>query len=113
MRCRAGTWIEGGWPADIWRAGILCCGLLGLGSSATGCARRAPGPDECRAFAARVVGIRQSSDLELRSARERYLLLTRECLTTPFDREFLQCTELGRGFRACHVQFEMRRRAKQ
>ena len=74
------------------------------------CARKAPGPAECRSFALAVAGVRTSRDLE-RSARLRSEAdeLTRQCLVTPYDREMLRCVEETGRFRACRVRFELRR----
>jgi len=80
--------------------------VLGLG-----CQRKAPGPDECMAFAYRAVGVVHAAQLRQAAVRQRVDDLTTRCLTTPFDRELLQCVELTQRTRACTIAFEARRRA--
>jgi hypothetical protein len=84
----------------------LCCFLA---ASGLGCQRKAPGPDECVAFAQRAVGVVHPAQLRQPAVRERIDDLTTRCLTTPFDRELLQCVELTQRTRACTFEFEARR----
>jgi hypothetical protein len=78
------------------------------------CDRKAPGPDECRAFALAALGLSSEEELAGASPRRRAVrddvdAITRECLVMPYDREFLRCTlETGRG-RACRLAFDHRR----
>lgn len=76
---------------------------------ALACQRKAPGPDECRVFAYRALGLRHAEQLRLPEVRERFDTLTTRCLTTPYDRELLQCVELTGRTRACTISFEARR----
>jgi hypothetical protein len=48
-------------------------------------------------------------ELEL---RDRVDEITRECLTVPYDREVLRCTDETGRFRACLLQFELRRHGR-
>lgn len=76
------------------------------------CARKAPGPKECRQFALMASGARTYADLANPAVAEIVDNLTVECLVTPYDRELLRCaTETGR-VRACSLEFERRRRRK-
>jgi hypothetical protein len=87
---------------------VLACAL------AFACERKAPGPAECRAFALRVYGVRDETELDhgMRNGiplRESVDELTRDCLVVPYDRQLLRCaTETGR-IRACRAAFERRR----
>lgn len=63
----------------------------------TGCARKAPGPEECHAFAERWV---QVQGVRMPRARlllpedvvaEAVYLKTLECLSTPYERAFVDC----------------------
>jgi hypothetical protein len=63
------------------------------------------------AFAYRTVGVVHAAQLRQAGVRERIDDLTTRCLTTPFDRELLQCVELTQRPRACMLAFEARRRA--
>jgi hypothetical protein len=82
------------------------CFSLALLASA--CERKAPGPDECVAFAVRAVGGGEVL-MERPELRARIDDLTQRCLTTPFDRKLLSCVQLTGNARACVAQFERRR----
>jgi hypothetical protein len=82
--------------------------LLGLILLAA-CERKAPGPDECQAFAYQALGIRESRDLMRPGAIDRVEDLTRDCLTTPFDRALLRCVEETGRARYCLEDFQQRR----
>jgi hypothetical protein len=77
-----------------------------------GCARKAPGPQECRGFAIKASGARTFADLDNPKVAEIVDRLTVECLVTPYDRELLRCTEETGRVRACSLEFEQRRRAR-
>lgn len=73
----------------------------------TGCARKAPGPEECHAFAERWVQIEG-----VRIPRSRLLLpedvfadavylKTLECLSTPYERAFVECFTRSATPRLC------------
>jgi hypothetical protein len=88
------------------RRAVSCLSLV---FAAAACERKAPGPDECIAFAVRAVGggpvLMQRPEL-----RQRVDELTTRCLTTPFDKKLLECVELTGQLRSCAAQFERRRR---
>jgi hypothetical protein len=84
------------------------------GALAGGCARKAPGPTECRNFALSMFALRSEEDLGGASRRELAVRdqvdeLTRECLTLPYDRGYLRCLEETRHTVACRRAFERRR----
>ena len=79
-----------------------------------GCARKLPGPDECRAFALASLGVRPGTSATLIANADPRLdaraeALTRECLTTPWDYQLLECVSRTGNSRACLVRFEARR----
>jgi hypothetical protein len=76
---------------------------------ALACQRKAPGPDECRLFAYRALGVQRAEQLAFPEVRERVDGLITRCLTTPYDRELLQCVQLTGRMRACTLSFEARR----
>jgi hypothetical protein len=82
---------------------------------ASGCARRLPGPDECRAFALASQGIEPSTPasalVRARQLNARVEELTRQCLTTPWDYQFLNCLQNGGSQRLCKRGFDARRGA--
>jgi hypothetical protein len=78
----------------------------------SGCARRAPGPDECHDLAvAWVLGPRLSHLPTYKvgpAASQAILDRTTECLTTPYDRALVQCVTAGSMPRACLLGFATR-----
>jgi hypothetical protein len=85
--------------------------LVGL----AGCARRAPGPEECHDLALYwVLGPRARVVQRFGPAAEEAILdRTTKCLTTPYDRELVQCVTAGGPTRRCLAAFESRHRALQ
>ena len=96
------------------RAIAHCLPLLFLLS--TGCARKLPGPAECRAFALASVGVEQGTPASL-LARTRLASqaeeVTQRCLTTPWDYQLLNCLGTGGSSRVCLSRFEARRLGQQ
>jgi hypothetical protein len=84
---------------------------LSLVLLATACERKAPGPDECIAFAVQAVGGGQAL-LRRAELRDQVDELTQRCLTTPYDRRLLSCMQTTGNLRACVAQFERRRAAQ-
>jgi len=80
-------------------------GIALLAAMATGCQRKAPGPEECAQFAEAVVGAGRYVTPVIAAQIERQ---TQECLTRPYDRELLQCVLLTRQARACLASFHAR-----
>ena len=86
-----------------------CVLLLGI----AGCARRAPGPEECHelglfwVLGPRAHAVESFGEAADTAIRER----TTECLTTPYDREVVQCVTAGAPARRCFGAFQSRRRA--
>ena len=93
------------------RAIASCLPLLLL--SLSGCARKLPGPLECRALALASVQLEPSTPAALlaRSARLEAQVesLTQQCLTTPWDYQLLNCLGSGGSKRVCLIRFEARR----
>ena|SRR5690242_4159300 len=91
-------------------AGSLFVALLALG----GCARKLPGPAECRAFALAAHGIEPDAPasrvMHLRAAA-RAEEMTRQCLTTPWDYKLLSCLQTTGSTQFCLSRFEQRRLA--
>jgi hypothetical protein len=75
-----------------------------------GCERKAPGPDECLSFAYHVHGVTNGEDVRLARVRAEVDELTRECLVTPYDREYLRCIVESRRVRWCQAAFAQRRK---
>lgn len=88
---------------------VLSCTLLVLGL--VSCQRKAPGPDECVAFAKVWV---QQDKVSLRRSligADPFDELVRECLTTPFDRALIECALSGAAPQRCRAAY--RRRVEQ
>jgi hypothetical protein len=81
--------------------------------SLVGCARRLPGPAECRALALATVGVEQDTPASALSRDPRRAAqaeeITQRCLTTPWDYELLNCLAGGGRSRICLSHFEARR----
>jgi hypothetical protein len=96
----------GGMRAQASCLPLLFCALIG-----SGCARRLPGPDECRAFALASVGFQPGTPAAIVEQRPvlsaRAEELTRQCLTTPWDYQLLECLQVTGG-RACLAAFHRR-----
>jgi hypothetical protein len=90
----------------VRRLALLC--LLAL----AGCARKLPGPEECRAFALQSLGIRPDVPAVMLEQRPRLASqadeLTHTCLTKPWDYELMSCLSAGGG-QFCMARFEQRR----
>lgn len=76
------------------------------------CERKAPGPEECRAFALEVSGVRQADVLAIPNLRAHVDEVTRACLTVPYDRELIQCAATPHRLRICTLEFEERHRQR-
>jgi hypothetical protein len=88
---------------------VLSCASAML--SFAGCQRKAPGPDECVAFAKVWV---QQDKISLRRAlvgADPFDELVRDCLTTPFDRALVECALEGTAPQRCRAEY--RRRVEQ
>lgn len=92
------------------RAIASCLPLLLL--CLASCSRKLPGPAECRAFALATLGVRPGTPAVNLEVEPRLALraedLTRECLTTPYDYELMQCLGQGGGRKLCARAFEAR-----
>jgi hypothetical protein len=90
---------------------VLVLGATLLGTA--GCERRAPGPDECHALAVRWIlaehGGGRLGPRTIVVPESLVLERTTECLTTPYDRELLQCVTSGVAPRSCFRAFQARR----
>ena len=93
------------------RALASCLPLLFAALALNGCARRLPGPTECRNFALASVGFEPGTPLALVQRRPGLAAkaeeITHQCLTTPWDYQLLQCLQIT-GSRSCLVSFERR-----
>jgi hypothetical protein len=93
------------------RAIASCLGFLLL--CLPGCARKNPGPEECRAFALASIGAPPGTPASLLESRPELAAraeeVTRECLTKPWDYQVLGCLQSGGSSRVCLSRFEQRR----
>jgi hypothetical protein len=85
-----------------------CCALALV--LAGGCARKAPGPEECYDFTVRWTAAegRTAPGGRLRISEDEFVRRVNACITTPFDRKLLRCVEQGASPRLCLVAFKDR-----
>ena len=67
----------------------------------SGCARRAPSPDECVVFAEMTFGHRFEAIVQEHRAKAVFDRLVSTCLTAPFDRRVFACTNETRAPMDC------------
>ena len=86
--------------------GLVVCGLLatGLGS----CRRKAPGPDECVAFAKVWVQRRPTMTEQGLAIADPFDELVRDCLTIPYDRALVECVINGKAPERCRIEYARR-----
>jgi hypothetical protein len=98
-------------PGDRGAAGLVGLALLGVlaVTSAGGCRRSAPGPEECKTLALTAAGVSQREEVRSTALLEQVDTVTRECLVTPYDRTFIRCMEETRHYRGCRREFTRRR----
>jgi len=76
------------------------------------CQRKAPGPQECHRFALQALGIPEAAQELSPRVYAAADALTRECVTTPFDRALLRCVDQGEDPRRCLAQYQLRTQSK-
>src|ERR1043165_5436190 len=72
-----------------------------------GCRRKAPGPDECLAFAKVWVESRHLGTVPI-GAVDPFEELVRECLTAPYDRALVECVLNGKAPDRCRMEYARR-----
>ena len=90
-------------------------GLLVLSSALGGalaCARAAPGPDECVAFAEAWLRGRRAPPPSPLEADNAFDELVRRCLTEPYDRELVACVVGGNNQERCRIDYARRAEAR-
>jgi len=85
---------------------LLSCGLLAEGLA--GCRRKAPGPDECVAFAKVWVQRRPSMREQGLAVADPFDELVRDCLTIPYDRALVECVINGKVPERCRTEYRRR-----
>lgn len=80
---------------------VLSLGLLD-------CERKAPGPDECAWFAAAFVGMARDDERATFRVQAAIDEVTQLCLTTPYDRELIACSQSTNHARACFDAYKLR-----
>jgi hypothetical protein len=86
------------------RAAKLLAGVL---LALLGCQRKAPGPDECLAFAKVWVESRHLDKIPL-GVIDPFEELVRECLTAPYDRVLVECVLNGKAPDRCRMEYARR-----
>ena len=102
MRRTNTRWVAGQQSRPLaWK--LLSGGLLLLA-----CRRKAPGPDECVAFAKVWVESRHLQQLSAGTV-DPFDELVRDCLTAPYDRALVECVLNGRAPDRCRLEYVRRR----
>jgi len=101
---RSNTRWVAGQQAPARAAKLLASGLL---LAALGCQRKAPGPDECLAFAKVWVESRHLNKVPV-GALDPFEELVRECLTAPYDRALVECVLNGKAPDRCRTEYARR-----
>jgi hypothetical protein len=78
--------------------------LLGLG----GCARKAPGPEECVHFAESWFGVDRERVLRDPPLSKHFDQKIHDCLTKPYDRTLVECVANGGDNRRCERAYQRR-----
>jgi hypothetical protein len=73
-----------------------------------GCARKAPGPEECVEFTESWFGVDRESVLRRPALSQHFDEKIRDCLTKPYDRELVECVTTGADKRRCERAYERR-----
>lgn len=102
--------------AFMWISSNSTLFILCMVPFAVACQRKAPGPEECHDLAVRWVGsVRWGTAGGPRGRRTRVvtdddvvLERTTACLTTPYDKELIECVRAGRAIMQCYEAFEAR-----
>lgn len=95
-------------PMTLKQVRRALLGLVFVSSSLVGCERKAPGPAECAWFAEAFIGM--ARDDEHATFREQAAIddVTQLCLTTPYDRELIACSQSTKRARACFDAYKVR-----
>jgi len=95
-------------PGPICRV-ALALALVGmLGGGLSGCQRKAPGPDECLAFAKIWLQQRKFEAALARGPDEVFDELVLRCLTEPYDRALVECVISKQRPESCRVDYARR-----
>jgi hypothetical protein len=97
-------------PMTSKQVRLVLLGLIFASSSLVDCERKAPGPTECAWFAEAFIGM--ARDDERATFREQAAIdeVTQLCLTTPYDRELIACSQSTKRARACFDAYKVRTR---
>jgi hypothetical protein len=102
-------------PSPFPSRNALVAAIFVAGLVVAGCARKAPGPEECHELARvwvakeRTPRTTRFGTLVLEPSTDTVLERTTECLTMPYDRELVQCIEEGLPPRGCYAAFQARK----
>ena len=75
-----------------------------------GCDRKAPGPEECSEYARAFVRDPDDDALIAVALQSKIDAITQLCLTTPYDRELIGCTQSTGRARRCFDMYKRRMR---
>lgn len=83
--------------------------LLALGAwGSVGCRGKLPTGGECETLALAAVRVRTPRDLDDARILRAVQKITLECITTPYDREMVECVRRTSDYQGCAVRFKAR-----
>ena len=77
-----------------------------------GCERKAPSQEECLDYAMATLRINDARLLAVPAVSDKLDELVVKCLTTPFDKQLIQCAKTRSSARSCLFEFEDRERRR-
>jgi hypothetical protein len=86
--------------------GVALSGTLAAGLA--GCQRKAPGPDECLAFAKIWLQQRKFESVVAQAPEDVFDELVGRCLTEPYDRALVECVISKQHPESCRVDYARR-----
>jgi len=92
----------------IWHVALALAIASVLGGGLAGCQRKAPGPDECLAFAKIWLQQRKFDTLVAQAPEEAFDELVARCLTEPYDRALVECVISKQRPENCRVDYARR-----
>jgi len=76
------------------------------------CERKAPSQEQCLDFAMRTLRIADARLLAVPAVSDKLDELVIKCLTTPYDKQLLECVKTRGSTRSCIYEFEDRERRR-
>ncbi len=86
--------------------------IISAASTLLACERKAPSQEECLDYAMLTLRINDTRLLAVPAVSDKLDELVVKCLTTPFDKQLIQCVKTRSAARSCMYEFEDRDRRR-